>query len=91
LQDIVAVRVGQQDVIWFENLGGDVSNMFLTSPHRIVSVTASSSSVMFVDLAVLRPDPSGIFNDLNVVASVQSANIISYFTPRSKVAFVSTG
>jgi hypothetical protein len=87
----VAVRVGQQDVIWFENLGGDVSHMFLTSPHRIVAVTSSASSVMFVDLAVLRPDPTGVFNDLNVVASVQSANIVSYFTPRSKVVFVSTG
>lgn len=91
LQDVVAVRVGQQDVIWFENLGGDVKYMFQTTPHRIVSVTASASSVMFVDLAVLRPDPTGIFNDPNVVAGVQSANMVSYFTPRSKVAFVSQG
>ena len=46
--DIVACRLGAQDVIWFENTAGSRSNLFLTTPHRIASVTVSASSVMYV-------------------------------------------
>ncbi len=44
-------RLGQQDVVWFENTGGDVASLFSSVPRRIVSVTVSASSVMYVRVA----------------------------------------
>ena len=77
-----------QTIVWFENLGGDVNNLFRTMPHIIVAVTTQSSTnnVLFVGLAALRPATTQQ-GSLNLVVS--ALNQVSYFVPRVRVVHVS--